>query len=78
VATGRHVLLLNTDTLVHGDVLPEAVAWLDAHPAVGVLGPRVLNADGTCAALVQRVPLAAALAMQTLGLTRSPRLDAIA
>jgi hypothetical protein len=23
-------MLLNTDTLVHGDVLPQAVAWLDA------------------------------------------------
>ena len=46
-ARGRHVLLLNTDTLVHGSVLPDAVRWLDDHPGVGVLGPRILNRDGS-------------------------------
>lgn len=76
VATGRHVLLLNTDTLVHGDVLPEAVAWLDAHPAVGVLGPRVLNADGSVQPSCSAFPSLRHLAMQTLGLTRIAALDA--
>lgn len=47
IARGRHVLLLNTDTLVHGDVLPASVAWLDAHPEVGAMGCRVLNTDGS-------------------------------
>lgn len=46
-ATGRHVLLLNSDTLVHGDVLAASVAWLDAHPDVAAMGCRVLNPDGT-------------------------------
>jgi GT2 family glycosyltransferase len=53
LARGRHVLLLNSDTLVHGDVLQRSVAWLDAHPEVGAMGCRVLNTDGsvqlTCA-----------------------------
>jgi GT2 family glycosyltransferase len=53
VARGRHVLLLNSDTVVHGDVLGRSVAWLDAHPQVGAMGCRVLNTDGsvqrTCA-----------------------------
>lgn len=47
VARGRHVLLLNSDTVVHGDVLPRSVAWLDAHGEVGAMGCRVLNTDGT-------------------------------
>jgi GT2 family glycosyltransferase len=75
-ATGRHVMLLNTDTLVHGDVLPQAVAWLDAHPSVGVLGPRVLNADGSVQPSCSAFPSLAFLAMQTLGLTRIAALDA--
>jgi GT2 family glycosyltransferase len=53
IARGRHVLLLNSDTLVHGDVLQRSVAWLDAHGDVGAMGCRVLNTDGsvqlTCA-----------------------------
>ena len=73
--TGRHVLLLNTDTLVRHQVLPEAVAWLDLHPAVGVMGPRVLNADGTVQPSCSAFPSLGHLAMQTLGLTRIAGLD---
>lgn len=47
IATGRHILLLNSDTLVHGDALSASVAWLDAHPAAGALAIKALNADGT-------------------------------
>ena len=47
VARGRHVLLLNSDTIVHGDVLARSVAWLDERPEVGAMGCRVLNTDGT-------------------------------
>ena len=75
VARGRHVMLLNTDTLVHGDVLPRAVAWMDAHPGVGVMGPRVLNADGTVQPSSSAFPSLKHLAMQTLGLTRIRRFD---
>ena len=64
------------DTLVHGDVLSEAVAWMDARPEVGVLGPRVLNADGSVQASCSAFPSLRHLAMQTLGLTRIARLDA--
>ena len=46
-ARGRHVLLLNSDTLVLGDVLSCCMAWLDAHPRVAVMGCRVVNADRT-------------------------------
>jgi GT2 family glycosyltransferase len=74
-AAGRHVMLLNTDTLVHGDVLPRAVEWLDAHPAVGVLGPRVLNEDGSVQPSCSAFPSLGFLAMQTLGLTRIAALD---
>ena len=73
--SGRYALLLNTDTLVHGDVLPRSVAWLDAHRKVAVMGPRVLNADGTVQPSSSAFPSLRALAMQTLGLTKVARLD---
>lgn len=69
-AQGRHLLLLNTDTLVHGAVLERAVAWLDAHPKVAVMGPRILNRDGTVQVSSTRFPTLGNLTLQTLGLTR--------
>lgn len=44
---GRYVLLLNPDTLVGPDTVATLAAFLDAHPEVGITGPRVLNADGS-------------------------------
>ena len=44
---GRYVLILNPDTEVVGAALPAMVAYMDAHPAVGVLGPQLLWPDGT-------------------------------
>ncbi len=64
------MLLLNTDTLVRGDVLRQAVAWLDAHPRAAVLGPRILNADGTVQDSVKGWPGFGYLLRQTLGLGR--------
>ena len=46
-ATGRHAVLLNSDTLVHRDALEACVRHLDAHPDVGVVGPQLLNPDGS-------------------------------
>jgi len=46
-ARGRHVLLLNPDTLVQPATVATLAAFLDARPDVGITGPRVLNADGT-------------------------------
>lgn len=75
-AKGRYVLLLNTDTLVHGSVLPDAVAWMDQHLEVGVMGPRVLNSDGSVQASCSAFPSLRFLTLQTLGLTRLARWDA--
>ncbi len=45
----RHpwVLLLNPDTLVVDDAIPHLLAYAEAHPEAGIIGPRVLNRDGT-------------------------------
>lgn len=74
-AVGRHVMLLNTDTLVHDAVLPDAVAFLDANPRAGVMGPRILNRDGSVQASATSYPSLRRLVGQTLGLNRIPALD---
>ena len=42
----RYMLLLNPDTEVPPQSLDLLVSYADSHPAVGVMGPRLLNSDG--------------------------------
>jgi len=44
---GRHILLLNNDTIVNGPSLDAMVDFLDQHATVGAVGGRLLNDDGT-------------------------------
>ena len=46
-SSGRYVVLLNSDTIVPPGALETLVAFLDAHPEAGVVGPRLLRPDGT-------------------------------
>jgi GT2 family glycosyltransferase len=70
VARGRHVLLLNSDTIVHGDVLARSVDYMDRHPDVGMMGCRVLNGDGSTQMTCSRFPTFANLLLQTTGANR--------
>lgn len=75
MARGRNVLLLNSDCLILGAVLPAMVDWMDHHPAAGVMGPRVLNADGSMQVSATGFPTLGRLLAQTLGLTRFRAFD---
>jgi hypothetical protein len=55
-ARGRHLLLLNPDTEIIGDALAQMVAYLDAHPEVGFVGPHTLNTDGSTQSSRRRFP----------------------
>lgn len=55
-ANGRFILLLNPDTIVHGDALAKMVSYLQQHPAVGVVGPQLLNDDGSVQSSRRRFP----------------------
>jgi N-acetylglucosaminyl-diphospho-decaprenol L-rhamnosyltransferase len=46
-ANGRHVLLLNPDTVVDRDALDHLADWLDTSPDAGVAAPGLVNPDGT-------------------------------
>lgn len=55
-AAGRYLLILNADTEVVGDAIPQMLAYMDAHPRVGVLGPQLLYSDGTIQSTRRRFP----------------------
>jgi len=52
----RSVFLLNSDAAVHPSALDALVAWADANPGAGIVGPKVLNPDGTLQLSCRRFP----------------------
>jgi GT2 family glycosyltransferase len=46
-AEGNYILFLNSDTLIHDNVLPEMVSWIKQHKRVGVVSCALKNSDGT-------------------------------
>lgn len=46
-STGRYVLLLDDDTVLHANTIDGMVGFMDAHPRVGIAGCRTVNPDGS-------------------------------
>lgn len=55
-ANGRYILLLNPDTEVEAEALSLMVAYLEQHSNVGVVGPQLLNTDGSVQSSRRRFP----------------------
>jgi len=53
---GRNVLLLNPDTVLGENVLPEMIAYCDRHPEVGAATCRLVNPDGSVQYNVRQFP----------------------
>jgi GT2 family glycosyltransferase len=71
-ARGRHLLLLNPDSVVDGDVAHALGAWLDEHPQVGACGALVRQPDGSVQASARRFPdVTTAFAGRTSWLSRA-------
>ncbi len=47
LSKGRYILWLNPDTILLPDSLRKMVEFLEERPCAGIVGPRVLNADGS-------------------------------
>lgn len=45
--SGRYVIFLNPDTTVGPETFSSMVDYMDAHPEVGLAGPKVSNPDGS-------------------------------
>lgn len=73
----RYVLLLNSDTIVHGHCLRRCLDVMDAGPDIGALSCRLLNADGSIQNAARRFPSPVRLTARALGLPdKLPRLFA--
>jgi len=67
LATGRYVLLFNSDTLVRPGALGELVRFMDSHPQAGYCGPRLVNGDGSHQSSARRFPTPYSTAWAVLG-----------
>jgi len=56
---GRYALLLNSDARLVPGVLRRCVDYLDLHPDVGVVGPQLLNPDGSKQNSIHNFPILA-------------------
>ena len=71
LAKGRHLFILNPDTIVQEDTLTTLVEFLDAHPKAGAVGCKILNPDGTFAPESRRsFPTPAVAFYRMTGLSR--------
>jgi len=46
-ASGKHILMLNPDTIISKNTLKFGIDYLQNHKNVGILGPKILNEDGS-------------------------------
>ena len=56
VASGRYLLVLNCDAWPVDDAIARLAAFAEDNPSVGVVGPRLLNPDGTLQRSVRGYP----------------------
>jgi GT2 family glycosyltransferase len=54
--TGRYVLFLNSDTEVTEGALAAMARFADSQPDIGILGPKLLNGDGSLQYSCRRYP----------------------
>jgi GT2 family glycosyltransferase len=71
--SGRYVLLLNSDAFLHPRALSEMLATIRRHPSAAVVGPRLLNADGSLQRSAWPFPTVGRLLLEAVGLHRPLR-----
>jgi O-antigen biosynthesis protein len=70
LATGEYVLLLNPDTRVELGSLDALSAYLDEHPQIGAVAPRLVSPDGKTQFSIRSFPTAASLFWELIGFSR--------
>lgn len=70
-ARGKHLMILNPDTIASEGSLEALVAFAESGPQAGIIAPRLLNPDGTVQRAAFRFPT---LAMAVLDLFSPPSL----
>lgn len=72
-AVGRHILLLNDDTLVRPGAVDALTDYLDEHPDVGLAAPRVVNSTGDEETSAWKLPTPGRDALSAITLGRRPK-----
>ena len=70
IASGRYVLLLNTDAFVAPDTLASTVRYMDEHPECGVLGVRLVGRNGELQPACRNFPTPWNMFLSRAGLAR--------
>ncbi len=47
LTTGKYILLLNPDTVAHATEVIQLAEYLESHPKVGIVGPKIVDEYGT-------------------------------
>lgn len=55
-AQGEYTLILNPDTIIKGRAIPELRSYLEAHPNIGLIAPKLLYPDGSLQYSCSRFP----------------------
>ena len=71
-ASGKYLLILNPDTRFHHGQFADAIAFLDRHPAIGLLGCGLVNEDGSPQRSFRRFPSIAVLLARGFAADRWP------
>ncbi|MFM9873283.1 MAG: glycosyltransferase family 2 protein [Fimbriimonadaceae bacterium] len=69
-AKGTHKTLLNSDTIVHLGAIRTIVEFIASNPDAGIIGPKLLNPDGTLQYSCRRFPNPVAAAFRNTFLGR--------
>ena len=78
VASGAYFLLLNSDAWALDDAVERLAAFADEHPEAAIVGPKLLNPDGSLQRSVRGVPSVWRLATEYLFLRKlAPRSRAL-
>lgn len=69
-SSGEFVLMLNPDTRVKKGALQALVSFLEQNPKAGIVGPKIVNPDGTVQASVRQFPTLGSALLVFSGLHR--------
>ncbi|MGI5837227.1 MAG: glycosyltransferase family 2 protein [Chloroflexota bacterium] len=69
-SAGEYLLLLNPDTEIVGEAIPEMLRFIDQRPDIAVLGPKLLNPDGSVQSSRRSFPTKATAFLESTVLQR--------
>ena len=55
-SSGRYICLVNSDVVVQEDCLDTLRNYMDENPRIGIIGPKILNSDGTLQPTCRQFP----------------------